>query len=75
MARSAASAFVRCTDELTGKIRWHGNAHTGDGHLVTADGSRSRSTARQAVRCAEAVRTDAKTLGIEIRAGIHTGEC
>ena len=25
--------------------------------------------------CAEAVRTEAETLGIEIRAGIHTGEC
>ena len=29
----------------------------------------------QAIRCAEALRADAETLGIEIRAGIHTGEC
>jgi class 3 adenylate cyclase len=28
-----------------------------------------------AIRCAEALRDDAETLGIEIRAGIHTGEC
>jgi hypothetical protein len=42
---------------------------TGDGHLTTFDGP------TQAIRCAEAVRADADTLGIEIRAGIHTGEC
>src|SRR6516164_246030 len=29
----------------------------------------------QAIRCSEALRADAETLGIEIRAGIHTGEC
>ena len=29
----------------------------------------------QAIRCAEALCADAETLGIEIRAGIHTGEC
>jgi class 3 adenylate cyclase len=42
---------------------------TGDGHLTTFDGP------TQAIRCAEAVRADAETLGIQIRAGIHTGEC
>lgn len=42
---------------------------TGDGHLMTFDGP------TQAIRCAEALRADAETLGIEIRAGIHTGEC
>lgn len=42
---------------------------TGDGHLTTFDGP------TQAIRCAEALRADAETLGIEIRAGIHTGEC
>jgi hypothetical protein len=29
----------------------------------------------QAIRCAEALRVEGETLGIEIRAGIHTGEC
>ena len=29
----------------------------------------------QAIRCAEALRADAETVGVEIRAGIHTGEC
>ena len=42
---------------------------TGDGHLVTFEGP------TQAIRCAEALRDDAEKLGIEIRIGIHTGEC
>ena len=42
---------------------------TGDGHLATFDGP------TQAIRCAEALRDDAEKLGIEIRQGIHTGEC
>ena len=42
---------------------------TGDGHLTTFDGP------TQAIRCAEAVRDDAEAMSIEIRAGIHTGEC
>jgi pimeloyl-ACP methyl ester carboxylesterase len=42
---------------------------TGDGHLITFDGP------TQAIRCAEALRDDAEKLGIEIREGIHTGEC
>ncbi len=42
---------------------------TGDGHLITFDGP------TQAICCAEALRADAETLGIEIRIGIHTGEC
>jgi class 3 adenylate cyclase len=42
---------------------------TGDGHLATFD------RPSQAVECAEALRTEASSLGIEIRAGVHTGEC
>jgi class 3 adenylate cyclase/pimeloyl-ACP methyl ester carboxylesterase len=45
---------------------------TGDGHLATFDGP------TQAIRCAEALRSEAETLGIQgiqIRAGMHTGEC
>jgi class 3 adenylate cyclase len=29
----------------------------------------------QAIRCAEGLRAEAETLGIEVRIGIHTGEC
>ena len=40
---------------------------TGDGHLTTFDGPRRPSAAPRR-------RADAETLGIEIRAGIHTGD-
>jgi len=42
---------------------------TGDGFLATFD-----SPAR-AVQCARAIRDAVKRLGIEVRAGLHTGEC
>jgi class 3 adenylate cyclase len=41
---------------------------TGDGLLATFDGP------ARAIRCASAVRDGARQLGIEIRAGLHTGE-
>ena len=43
--------------------------HTGDGFLATFDGP------ARAVRCAGAIRDAVPQLGIEIRAGLHTGEC
>ncbi len=42
---------------------------TGDGFLATFD-SPSR-----AVQCAKAIKTGLAKLGLEIRAGVHTGEC
>lgn len=42
----------------------------GDGFLVTFEGPPSR-----ALRCALAITTAARALGVEIRTGIHTGEC
>ena len=42
---------------------------TGDGFLATFDGP------ARAVRCALAVALAVRQLGIEIRAGVHTGEC
>jgi len=42
---------------------------TGDGFLATFDGP------ARAVRCACAIRDEVLNLGIEIRAGLHTGEC
>jgi len=41
----------------------------GDGVLATFDGP------ARAIRCACAIRDAARGLGIEIRAGLHTGEC
>jgi class 3 adenylate cyclase len=41
----------------------------GDGFLATFDGP------ARAIRCASAIRDEVRALGIEIRAGLHTGEC
>jgi class 3 adenylate cyclase len=41
----------------------------GDGFLATFDGP------ARAIRCAEAIANAVRRLGIEIRAGLHTGEC
>ena len=42
---------------------------TGDGFLATFDGP------ARAIRCATSVADEVRRLGLEIRAGIHTGEC
>jgi pimeloyl-ACP methyl ester carboxylesterase/class 3 adenylate cyclase len=42
---------------------------TGDGFLATFDGP------GRAIRCAHAIVDAARNLGLEIRAGLHTGEC
>lgn len=41
----------------------------GDGFLATFEGP------ARAIRCACAIREDVDELGIEVRAGVHTGEC
>jgi len=42
---------------------------TGDGFLATFDGP------ARAIRCAFAIRDAARRAGLEIRVGLHTGEC
>jgi len=42
--------------------------NTGDGILATFDGP------ARAIRCAQAIASSVKSLGIEVRAGLHTGE-
>jgi class 3 adenylate cyclase len=42
---------------------------TGDGFLATFDGP------ARGVRCACAIANEIKSLGIDVRAGLHTGEC
>ncbi len=51
--------------------RWRGveNDTAGDGFYATFDGP------ARAIRCALQVRARVRDLGIEIRAGVHTGEC
>lgn len=41
----------------------------GDGFLATFEGA-----VAQAVRCANEITKEAKALGLEVRAGLHTGE-
>ena len=42
---------------------------SGDGFLATFDGP------ARAVRCAGAIREGVRSLGLEVRCGLHTGEC
>jgi class 3 adenylate cyclase len=42
---------------------------TGDGFLAAFDGP------GRAINCAQTIATEAGTVGLEIRAGLHTGEC
>ena len=44
-------------------------ATAGDGFLATFDGP------ARAIRCACAIQNAVKSLGISVRAGLHTGEC
>jgi len=43
--------------------------HTGDGVLATFDGP------TRAVRCASAVQNATRQIGVEVRVGLHAGEC
>jgi len=52
-----------------GRFRGREVKTTGDGFLATFDGP------ARAIRCACAVANAARQIGIEIRAGLHTGEC
>jgi class 3 adenylate cyclase len=52
-------------------VRFRGRevSTAGDGFLATFDGP------QRAIRCAMAIREAVQALGIEVRAGLHTGEC
>jgi pimeloyl-ACP methyl ester carboxylesterase len=51
------------------RFRGHEVKTTGDGILATFDGP------ARGVRCACAIAEEIRPLGIEVRAGLHTGEC
>ena len=51
-----------------GRFRGRAIKCTGDGFLATCDGP------ARAIRCASTVSDEARRMGIEIRAGLHTGE-
>jgi len=52
-----------------GRFRGHEVKTVGDGFLATFDGP------QRAIRCAVAIRETLRPLGIEVRSGLHTGEC
>ena len=52
-----------------GRYRGEEVSTTGDGFLAAFDGP------GRAINCAETIATRSNDLGIEIRAGVHTGEC
>jgi len=51
------------------RFRGHEANTTGDGFLATFDGP------ARGIRCASAIRDAVREVGLEIRAGLHTGEC
>ncbi len=53
---------------LIGRFRGREIDNAGDGFFVTFDGP------ARAVRCAQAIGAAVKPLGLQIRAGLHTGE-
>jgi pimeloyl-ACP methyl ester carboxylesterase len=67
--RAVLERFGQITTQLADQFGGTVVKSTGDGHLMTFDGP------TQAIRCVEALRSDAEAIGVEIRAGIHTGEC
>lgn len=59
-------------DDVHRQVGTHGGRvvkSLGDGYLATFDGP------ARAIRCGRALVEDAGPLGIELRAGVHTGEC
>jgi class 3 adenylate cyclase/pimeloyl-ACP methyl ester carboxylesterase len=62
----AHDAVVR---SLLARFRGREVNTSGDGFLATFDGP------QRAIRCAMAIRDTVQSLGIEVRAGLHTGEC
>ena len=62
----AHDAIVR---SQLGRFRGHEVKTVGDGFLATFDGP------QRAIRCALAIRETLEPLGLQVRAGLHTGEC
>ena len=67
--RPLLDAHDRTVREQLRRFRGREIKTTGDGFLASFDGP------ARAIRCAQAVTEATATLGIELRAGLHTGEC
>ena len=66
---SCSSATTRSSARELDRHRGREVDTAGDGFLATFDGP------ARAIRCASAIADAVRPLGIEIRAGLHTGEC
>jgi class 3 adenylate cyclase len=66
--RALLTEHHQTAKEEIGRHRGHFIHTTGDGLLAIFDGP------ARAVRCAQAIATTVRSLGLEIRAGCHTGE-
>jgi class 3 adenylate cyclase len=67
--RAVLERFTEMSAELTARFEGSVVKSTGDGFLATFHGPTA------AIRCAQALVGDVLSLGVRIRAGIHTGEC
>jgi class 3 adenylate cyclase len=67
--RELLGSHDEITREEIGRFQGREVKHTGDGFLATFDGP------TRAVRCATSLAQRMPELGIEIRSGLHTGEC
>jgi hypothetical protein len=67
--RSLLEAHNRAVREQLRRFRGREINTTGDGFIATFDGP------ARAIRCAEAILEATRALWLEVRAGLHTGEC
>ncbi len=67
--RTLLDAHDRAVREQLRRFGGREVKHTGDGFLVSFDGP------ARAIRCASSVCEAVRALGIEVRTGLHTGEC
>jgi pimeloyl-ACP methyl ester carboxylesterase/DNA-binding CsgD family transcriptional regulator len=67
--RELLEAHYALVRQELGRFRGREVNTTGDGFLATFDGP------ARAIRCACAISTGVQRLGLQIRAGVHTGEC
>jgi pimeloyl-ACP methyl ester carboxylesterase len=67
--RNVMNAYYATVRKELARFRGKETNTAGDGFLATFDGP------ARAVRCALTVAKEVKQLGIDVRAGVHTGEC
>jgi len=67
--RERLDSFFRSSRQALARYRGDEVNTTGDGFLARFDGP------ARAIQCADELRSLARQLGLELRAGVHTGEC